>query len=54
MGTKPGEKALEALKKLNTEVSLFKVPRVPQTKKPRMKLLTEEQYIEVCFLRHIV
>lgn len=52
MGTKPGEKALEALKKLNSEVSLFKVPKVPQTRKPRMKLLTEEQYIEVSTTLH--
>lgn len=52
MGTKPGEKALEAIKKLNSEVSLFKVPRVPQSKKPKMKLLTEEKYIEVRSASH--
>lgn len=47
MSTKPGEKALEAIKKLNSEVSLFKVPRTPRTKKTKMKILTEEKYIEV-------
>lgn len=48
MSTKPGEKALEAIKKLNSEVSLFKVPKAPQCiKKNKMKILTEEQYIEV-------
>lgn len=51
MSSKPGEKALEAIKKLNAEVSLFKVPRAPQlTKKTKMKILTEEQYIQVCVL----
>lgn len=51
MSSKPGEKALEAIKKLNAEVSLFKVPRAPQlTKKLKMKILTEEQYIQVCVL----
>lgn len=51
MSSKPGEKALEAIKKLNAEVSLFKVPKAPQlTKKSKMKILTEEQYIQVCVL----
>lgn len=53
MCSKPGEKALEALKKLNSEVSLFKVPKAPLAKKPKMKLLTEEEYIEV-FIAHIL
>lgn len=47
MGKKPGEMALEALKKMNDKVSVFKIPSAPQTKKSRMKILTEEKYIEV-------
>lgn len=47
MGKKPGEMALEALKKMNDKVSVFKIPSAPQVKKTRMKILTEEKYIEV-------
>lgn len=47
MGNKPGEMALEALKKMNDRVAVFKIPSAPQTKKLRMKILTEEKYIEV-------
>lgn len=48
MGKKPGEMALEALKKMNDRVSVFKIPSAPQIKKKqRVKILTEEKYIEV-------
>lgn len=48
MGNKPGEMALEAIKKMSNKVSVFKVPTAPQSKKSKMKILTEEKYIEVC------
>lgn len=47
MGSKPGEMALEALKRMNNRVSVFKVPPAPQGKRAKMKILTEEKYIEV-------
>lgn len=47
MGNKPGEMALEAFKKMNSKISVFKVPLAPQSKKSKMKILTEEKYIEV-------
>lgn len=47
MGNKPGEMALEAFKKLNSKISVFKVPLAPQGKRSKMKILTEEKYIEV-------
>lgn len=44
---KPGERALEAMKQMGNAVVQFKMPQVPKTKKGQMKILTEEQYIEV-------
>lgn len=46
MMEKPGERALEAMKKMNNAVVEFKMPKVPK-KIGQMKILTEEQYIEV-------
>lgn len=51
---KPGLRALEAMKNLNKTVSIFKIPKVPQKREEKVKILTEERYIEVmrffCFL----
>lgn len=47
MTEKLGEKALEAMKKMDNAVVEFKIPKAPKTKKGNMKILTEEQYIEV-------
>lgn len=44
---KPGLRALEAMKNLNKTVSIFKIPKVPQKKGEKVKILTEERYIEV-------
>lgn len=44
---KPGIRALEAMKSLNKTVSIFKIPKIPQKKEDKMKILTEERYIEV-------
>lgn len=46
---KTGEMALEAIKKQNKEVVAFKIPNAPKIRKNQMKILTEEQYIEVRF-----
>lgn len=46
-GEKLGERALQAMKEMNTSVVEFKVPSAPKTKKGQMKILTEERYIEV-------
>lgn len=45
---KPGERALLAMKSLTNSVSIFKVPKAPQKVERKMKILTEEKYIEVC------
>lgn len=56
---RPGERALLAMQSLTNSVSIFKVPRAPQKleahqlhqpKKQKMKILTEERYIEVRYL----
>lgn len=47
MTEKPGEKALMAMKQMSNAVVEFKVPRLPNIRKGQMKILTEEQYIEV-------
>lgn len=47
MANKPGEMALVAMKKLDKAIVPFKVPAAPAPKKFQMKILTEEQYIEV-------
>lgn len=47
MTEKLGEKALQAMKEMNTAIVEFKVPRAPKMKKGQMKILTEERYIEV-------
>lgn len=47
MTEKLGEKALEAMKQMDNAVVEFKLPKVPKAKKGQMKILTEEQYIEV-------
>lgn len=44
---KPGCRALEAMKSLNKTVSIFKIPKIPHKKEEKMKILTEERYIEV-------
>lgn len=54
MTEKLGERALQAMKEMNTSVVEFKVPRIPQTKKGQMKILSEEQYIEVNSLVHLI
>lgn len=46
-GEKLGERALQAMKEMNTSVVEFKVPSAPKMKKGQMKILTEERYIEV-------
>lgn len=51
MTEKLGEKALEAMKQMDNAVVEFKLPKVPKTKKGQMKILTEEQYIEVSHFR---
>lgn len=43
-----GEKALQAMKEMNTAVVEFKVPMAPKFKRGHMKILTEEHYIEAC------
>lgn len=53
MANKPGERALVAMKNMDKAIVPFKVPRVPVTKKFQMKILTEEQYVEVSFIIHI-
>lgn len=53
---RPGERALLAMQSLTNAVSIFKVPRAPPKMEPhqqlpkrqKMKILTEERYIEVC------
>lgn len=50
MNKKPGEKALDAIKKLNNSVTLFKIPKIPQKKTDKVKILTEEQYVDVSYL----
>lgn len=54
MSEKPGEKALEAMKKMSNEVVAFKIPQLPKTKKNQMKILTEEKYIEVRLFQVII
>lgn len=54
MSEKPGEKALEAMKKMSNEVVAFKIPQLPRTKKNQMKILTEEKYIEVRLFQTII
>lgn len=51
---KPGVRALEAMKNLNKTVSIFKIPKIPQKKEDKMKILTEERYIEVRLFELIV
>lgn len=53
MTEKPGEKALMAMKQMSNTVVEFKVPRVPSSRKGQMKILTEEQYIEVSVPFHL-
>lgn len=48
--SKPGEKALQAMKELDKSVSVFKKPVVPKTKKEKKIILNEETYLEVCFI----
>ena len=38
---------MEALKKMDNKVAVFKKPDIPVTKIAKMKILTEEHYIEV-------
>lgn len=46
--TRPGERALQNMKLLKSESSLFKVPKVPKKKDTKKtKVLDEELYIEV-------
>ena len=45
--SRPGEKALIALKQQDKQVQVFKKPEVPQIKKKKSIILTEEQYMEV-------
>lgn len=45
---KPGVRALQAMQSLTNAVSIFKVPKAPEKKKRKMKILTEDHYIEVC------
>lgn len=47
MMEKPGERALEAIKKMDNAIVEFKMPKVPTAKKGQMKILTEEHYVEV-------
>lgn len=49
MTEKLGERALEAMKQMDNAVVEFKIPSAPRTKKGQMKILTEEQYVEVWF-----
>ncbi len=51
---KPGLRALEAMKSLNKTVSIFKIPKIPQKKESKMKILTEERYIEVWLTKYSV
>lgn len=50
MTEKLGERALQAMKEMSNSVVEFKVPKAPKMKKGQMKILSEEQYIEVNFL----
>lgn len=47
MANKPGEMALKAMKESNNKLVQFKTPNIPQKRKSKMKILNEEQYIEV-------
>lgn len=47
MTEKLGEGALQAMKEMDKAVVQFKVPMQPKMKKSQMKILSEEQYIEV-------
>lgn len=51
MTNKPGERAIIAMKNMDKAIVPFKVPRVPDARKFQMKILTEEQYVEVSFRR---
>ncbi|XP_019549158.3 splicing factor ESS-2 homolog [Aedes albopictus] len=44
--SKPGEKALQAMKELDKTVAVFKKPAVPKTKKEKKIILNEETYLE--------
>ncbi|XP_062554782.1 splicing factor ESS-2 homolog [Armigeres subalbatus] len=46
MSSKPGEKALLAMKELEKSVAVFKKPALPKTKKERKIILNEETYLE--------
>lgn len=52
MKDKPGEKALEALKRLDNEMIVFKAPkgRAVKRRAPKTKVLDEDTYIEVRIL----
>lgn len=46
--SKPGETALQNMKLLKKESSVFKVPKVPQKKKKKKaQVLDEDVYVEV-------
>ncbi|XP_065092625.1 splicing factor ESS-2 homolog [Ochlerotatus camptorhynchus] len=44
--SKPGEKALQAMKELDKSLAVFKKPAVPKTKKEKKIILNEETYLE--------
>lgn len=44
--SKPGERALQAMKELDKSLVLFKKPAVPKTKKEKKIILNEETYLE--------
>ncbi|XP_058453617.1 splicing factor ESS-2 homolog [Malaya genurostris] len=44
--SKPGEKALQAMKELDKSVVVFKKPKIPNTRPNKKKILTEESYLE--------
>ncbi|XP_055611944.1 splicing factor ESS-2 homolog [Uranotaenia lowii] len=44
--SKPGEKALQAMKQLDKAVVVFKKPAVPKTKREKKVILNEEIYLE--------
>lgn len=50
MTDSPGGKALVAMKKLNSSLSQFKTPGIPTRKNPKVEILTEEKYVEVCLV----
>lgn len=52
MTEKLGEGALQAMKEMDKAVVQFKVPMQPKMKKSQMKILSEEQYIEVSDQEH--